>query len=69
MGIVFILLPLTLLLALGALAAFFWAVRKGQFEDIETPAVRILFDEVGSSSPRDLGVLSSKSGNKEEYKQ
>lgn len=27
------------------LAAFFWAVRSGQFDDTVTPAVRMLFDD------------------------
>ena len=45
MDIVFVIIPLTILLAVAALAAFIWAVRKDQFEDTSTPAVRILFDE------------------------
>jgi len=28
-----------------AVALFVWAVRKGQFDDLETPAMRILFDD------------------------
>ncbi len=39
------LLPLALLIAGIALALFIWAVRSGQFDDMETPAVRILFDD------------------------
>ena len=45
MTILFALVPLSLLLLVAALAAFFWAVRAGQFDDLETPAVRILLDE------------------------
>jgi cbb3-type cytochrome oxidase maturation protein len=45
MNILFALVPLSLLLLVGALAAFFWAVRAGQFDDLDTPAVRILLDE------------------------
>jgi len=45
MGVIFILLPLALLFVGIALAWFIWAVRSGQFEDLETPAVRILFDD------------------------
>ena len=45
MGIIYILLPLSILLALGGLVAFLWAQRKDQFEDLDTPAVRMLFDE------------------------
>jgi cbb3-type cytochrome oxidase maturation protein len=45
MNILFALVPLSLLLLVAALAAFFWAVRAGQFDDLETPATRILIDE------------------------
>ena len=45
MKIIFILIALSLLVALGFLAAFFWAVRDGQYDDEYTPSVRILFDD------------------------
>ena len=45
MDIIFILIALSLLVALGFLAAFFWAVRSGQYDDEYTPSVRILFDD------------------------
>jgi len=45
MEIIFILLPLSLLIAAVFLAAFGWSVRSGQFEDLDTPAARILPDE------------------------
>jgi len=40
-----VLVPVALLLGLGALAAFLWALRHGQFEDPEGSAARILFDD------------------------
>lgn len=40
-----ILIPIALLLGLSGLAAFFWALRKGQFEDLDGAAMRILIDE------------------------
>ena len=43
MEMVYILLPLSLLLALGGFVAYLWSVRKGQFEDLESQAVRMLF--------------------------
>lgn len=45
MDLVFFLLPLSLLLACGAVAAFVWATRSGQFDDLETPAHRVLLDD------------------------
>lgn len=45
MSVLFVVLPLALVIAAIALAAFFWAARAGQFDDLDTPAARILFDE------------------------
>ena len=39
------LIPIALLLGLGGLAAFFWAMRSGQFDDLDGAANRILIDE------------------------
>ena len=44
MSIIFLILPLTLVLSVGAVAAFAWATRSGQFDDLETPAVRLLHE-------------------------
>jgi len=48
MLVIFLLIFISLTLALGFLAAFVWAVKSGQFEDTCTPSMRILGDE-GSS--------------------
>lgn len=45
MSVVIILLIASVLVAGGFLAAFLWAVRSGQYDDLETPSVRILFDD------------------------
>ncbi|MEO1410729.1 MAG: cbb3-type cytochrome oxidase assembly protein CcoS [Bacteroidota bacterium] len=45
MLIIVLLIILSLLLALGFLVAFFWAIRNGQYDDDYAPAVRILFEE------------------------
>jgi cbb3-type cytochrome oxidase maturation protein len=45
MNILFPILILSLVVAVGFLIAFFWAVRSGQYEDDYTPAMRILFEE------------------------
>lgn len=44
MSILFILIPLSLVLLAIAAAAFIWAVNDGQFDDLETPALRILLE-------------------------
>jgi len=45
MNIFYLLIGVSLFAALIFLAAFIWAVRNGQFDDQETPARRILFDD------------------------
>ncbi|MEZ5043021.1 MAG: cbb3-type cytochrome oxidase assembly protein CcoS [Saprospiraceae bacterium] len=45
MIIIFLLIGISLFVALGFLIAFLWAVRSGQYEDDYTPSVRILFDQ------------------------
>ncbi len=45
MDVIFYLLPLAILLAIFFLASFIFAVRDGQFDDLDTPAYRILLDE------------------------
>jgi len=39
------LIPLALIMGLCGLAAFFWAMRSGQFEDLDGAAHRIHIDE------------------------
>jgi cbb3-type cytochrome oxidase maturation protein len=43
--IVILLVPLGFVLLLLALAAFVWAIRKGQFDDLDSPAWRVVFDD------------------------
>ncbi len=45
MSVVFVALPVTICIAGVFVAAFVWAARRGQFDDLETPAVRMLFDD------------------------
>jgi len=52
MTVLYLILPLALLIACAAVAAFAWTVRSGQLDDIETPPRRILFeDEAGKPPP------------------
>lgn len=45
MNILLALIPISLLLLGAAIGAFVWAVRRGQFDDLDTPALDILSDE------------------------
>ena len=45
MEILYLLIPLSVLLVFVIGAAFWWALRGGQFDDLEGPAHRILMDD------------------------
>jgi cbb3-type cytochrome oxidase maturation protein len=45
------LIPIALLLGLLGLGAFIWALRSGQFDDLDGAAERILFDDEGEGTP------------------
>ena len=49
--ILYLLIPATLLLAVLGLMMFLWANHTGQFDDMETPAIRILFDDEKQDPP------------------
>ena len=73
--ILLVLIPIGVLLLGVAIAAFVWAVRNDQFEDLESEGSRILFDEQEPSrerpvaaaagpavSPRPVGSIRSGAG-------
>lgn len=45
MNILYLLIPLGLVMVALMVWAFFWAVKRGQFDDLQTPAVQILLDD------------------------
>lgn len=45
MEVLIYLIPIALVLGLAGLFAFLWALKSGQFEDMEGAANRILFDD------------------------
>ncbi len=49
MSIIFVALPVALLLALVAVFGFVYSVRSGQMDDLDTPPMRILYDDVESN--------------------
>lgn len=51
MSVIFILLPLSAILVAFAVAAFVRAVRRGEFDDLDTPAYRVLFDDEDAAPP------------------
>ena len=45
MDILYLLIPLSLVLVFMIGIVFWWALRSGQFDDLEGPAHRVLMDE------------------------
>ena len=45
MSVLYLLVPVALGIVLMAVAAFVWSARSGQFDDLDTPALRPLIDE------------------------
>ena len=51
MNILLLLIPLSLVLLVVMIAAFVWAVRSGQFDDLDTPPLDILADKQQEPPP------------------
>lgn len=52
MSAIWVVLPLALVFAAIAVAAFIWTVKSGQLDDLDTPAVRPLVDDAEEPRPR-----------------
>lgn len=59
MEVITILIPLAILLALTFIVGFIWMTVKGQYDDLETPAMRMLIDE------KKLNIKKNNITNKE----
>lgn len=53
MNILLALIPISLILLGLAVAAFVWAVKRGQFDDMDTPALDILREDPNERSARE----------------
>ena len=51
MAVIFIVLPVALLFSAAAVGVFIWATRAGQFDDLDTPGLRVLYDDEPPSPP------------------
>jgi cbb3-type cytochrome oxidase maturation protein len=61
--ILLMLIPLSLVLLVAAIGAFVWAVRKGQFDDMDTPALDILHDDPPARSSPEVRIDSKDAGD------
>jgi cbb3-type cytochrome oxidase maturation protein len=44
-SVIFLVLPLALLIVAVAVLAFVWATKRGQYDDLDTPAIRAMQDD------------------------
>jgi len=65
MSILYLLIPLGLVLLALAIAAFFWAVRTGQFDDLETPAMSVVMDDDTKPAPDNRRKKSGQPASKD----
>ncbi|HEX7019244.1 MAG TPA: cbb3-type cytochrome oxidase assembly protein CcoS [Gemmatimonadaceae bacterium] len=49
MSVLYVVVPLALVVVAVAVGAFVWATKRGQFDDLDTPAVRMLHDDEPTS--------------------
>lgn len=60
LGSLYFLIPVSVVLVILIVAIFLWAVRSGQFDDLEGPAHSILFEEEDKVADKELEDEGSK---------
>ena len=62
MSVIFLLIPLSIVIAACFLGAFIWAVRSGQYEDTCTPSMRVLLEEADAAMVSPFPLNGERSG-------
>lgn len=62
MGVIYLMLVVSLIIALFFLFSFLWATKNGQYDDDYTPSVRMLFDDEEESKK---SIKKNTNGNSE----
>jgi len=65
--ILYILIPLSIFLVTIAIFVFNWAVKSGQFDDLEGPAHSILFDDDKDMIPKEAQVDTNVDSQKKDH--
>lgn len=60
MSVIYILLAISILVAIGFFIAFVFAVKSGQYDDSYTPSVRMLFDDELVKEKPKKSILTKK---------
>jgi cbb3-type cytochrome oxidase maturation protein len=51
MSVIYLVIPLALTVVFVAVIAYVWATRDGQFDDLDTPPIRMLHEDEGKKEP------------------
>jgi cbb3-type cytochrome oxidase maturation protein len=62
MEIIYAMIGISILLALAFLFSFLWASKSGQFEDDESPSVRILFEDKPKTNNKSTKQIANGTG-------
>lgn len=65
MSVLIYLVPISLVLLGFAVWAFWWAVKRGQFDDLDTPAIDILAEDRKDGALTDTATARSQTEHKQ----
>lgn len=60
MSVIYILIAVSIVVAVIFFIAFIYAVRSGQYDDSYTPSVRMLFDDELKKNKTEKSILTNK---------
>ena len=61
MDILFLLIPIALVFLVIAIAIFFWAIRDGQYDDMESQGLKIIMDDKQQKNKQKLAPDDNES--------
>ncbi len=62
MDILFLLIPIALIFLIIAIAVFFWAIRDGQYDDMESQGLKVIMDDKQQNRKDKVSSESNESG-------
>ncbi|MCF6308290.1 MAG: cbb3-type cytochrome oxidase assembly protein CcoS [Flavobacteriaceae bacterium] len=63
MSIIYMLLAVSVVVAIGFFVAFIISVKNGQYDDVYTPSIRMLFDDELVKEPKQKKTTNIKNQN------
>lgn len=60
MGVIYVLLTISIIVAIVFFIAFIFSVRNGQYDDVYTPSIRMLFDDELVKESKEKSSVSPK---------